>query len=64
MTQQPGLILLRNSKVENLQQLCNELGFISVSNYKRVQISESIVTEVKNRGLKNVHITLDEFLTC
>ena len=25
--------------------------------------SESIVTEVKNPGLKNVHITLDEFLT-
>ena len=64
MTQKPVLILLRNSKVENLQQLCNELGFISVSNYKRVQISESIVTEVKNPGLKNVHITLDEFLTC
>ena len=31
------LILLRNSKVENLQQLCNELCFISVSNCKRVQ---------------------------
>ena len=37
MTQKPVLILLRNSKVENLQQLCSELGFISVSNCKRVQ---------------------------